>query len=150
MGGGDGLCGGMAALHLLRDEMRDYFSVGFRSELGALLLQLVAQLAKILDNAVVHDGEAISGMGMRVAFGGPAVGCPAGVPDSDAAFERLVGKPRFKIAQLTLGAAPSDLAALQRGHPGGVIAAVFEPLERIHKQGCDRLTSENAHNSAHA
>ena len=57
---------------------------------------------------------------------------------------------RLEIAQLALGAPAGELAALQRGHAGGIIAAVFQPLERIDERARDRLTSENAHNAAHA
>ena len=60
------------------------------------------------------------------------------------------GEPRFEIAQLALGAPARQLAMLQRGHPRGIVAAVFKPLERIDEQRRNRLTPENADNSAHA
>ena len=115
-----------------------------------LLLQLLAQLAEILDDAVVDDREAVGGVRMRVAFGRPAVGRPAGMADADGAGERLAREPRFEIAQLALGAPAGELSVLQRGDAGRVVAAVFEPLERVDERARDRLTSENAHNSAHA
>src|SRR5216684_4164760 len=99
--------------------MRDHLGVGLRAEIGALFLQLLAQLAKVLDDAVVDDGETIGGMGVRVGFGGAAVSRPTGVPDTDRASERLAGKAGFEIAQLALGTAPRELPALQRGHAGG-------------------------------
>jgi Transposase IS116/IS110/IS902 family len=42
------------------------------------------------------------------------------------------------------------LSAFQRGNASGVVAPIFEPLERVDKQARDRLTPENAYNSAHA
>jgi hypothetical protein len=68
------------------------------SPIGALLLQFLAQLAKILDDAIVHDGEALGCMGVRIAFGRTAVSGPAGVPDPDPSFQRLLGETRFQIA----------------------------------------------------
>ncbi len=63
--------------------MRDNLAVGFGSELGALRLELAPQFAEILDDAVVHDGEPVGGVRMRVVLGWPAVGRPAGVTNAD-------------------------------------------------------------------
>jgi hypothetical protein len=49
-----------------------------------------------------------------------------------------------------LGSSARKLSAFQGGDAGGVIAPVFEPLERVDKRTRDRLPPENAHNSAHA
>ena len=64
--------------------------------------------------------------------------------------ERLARSLRFEVAQLAFGAPARELAAFQRGDAGGIIAAIFEPLERIDQRAGDRLAPENAHNSAHA
>src|SRR5262245_16219508 len=87
---------------------------------------------------------------MRVAFGRPAVGRPAGVADADRARERLACELRLEIAQLAFGAPASELPAFQRGDAGGIVAPVFEPLERVDQRARDRLTPESTHNSAHA
>jgi hypothetical protein len=139
-----------AVLHLPRHEVRDHLRVGVRAELRARLLQLLAQLAEILDDAVVDDGEALGGVGVGVAFGRPAVGRPAGVPDADGAGQRLAREPGFEVAQLALGPPADELSAFKRGNAGGIIPPVLKPLERIDKQARDRLAPENAHNSAHA
>ena len=55
----------------------------------------------------------------------------------------------FEIAQLALGAAALQPAVLQRGDPGRIIAAIFEPLERVHKLARDRTLAKNADNAAH-
>ena len=75
----------LAALHLVGDEMRDHLGVGFAAERGALLLQLFAQLAEVLDDAVVDDRELLGGVRMRVVLGRLAVGRPAGMADADGA-----------------------------------------------------------------
>ena len=85
--------------------MGDHLGVGLGAEHGALLFELVAQLAEILDDAVVDDGEPVGRVRMGVVLGRLAVGRPAGVADADGAGERLAREPRFEIAQLALGAA---------------------------------------------
>ena len=137
-------------LSLLGDEMRHNLGVGLRAERGALLLQLLAQLAKVLDDTVVHDGESVGGMGVSVAFRRAPVSGPTGMPDADRTFERLLGEPRLEIAQLALRAPPRKLATLQGGNTGGIITAVFKSLQRVDKRAGNRLASENPHNSAHA
>ena len=42
------------------------------------------------------------------------------------------------------------MPVFQRRDAGGIVAAIFEPLERVDQCGRDRLTPENADNSAHA
>ena len=55
-----------ALIHFIGDEMGDDFGVGLGRELDALLLQLFAQLAEILDDAVVHDRDLVGRVRMRV------------------------------------------------------------------------------------
>jgi hypothetical protein len=89
-------------------------------------------------------------MWMRIAFGRLAVGGPAGVADPYVTGERFDLQPLFQIFQFALGAASLQVIPFQRGDTGGIIAAIFEPLERIHQQLRDGAASENADNAAHA
>ena len=57
---------------------------------------------------------------------------------------------RFEIFQLAFGAAALEMVAFQRGDAGGIVAAIFQPLERIHQLLRDRTAPENADNAAHA
>ncbi len=139
-----------AALHLLADQMRDDLGVGLGDEFGALGLQLAAQLDEILDDAVVHDRKPLGGVRMGVVLGRTAVGRPAGVADADGSQQRLAGEPRFQILQLALGAPPRQHAVLQRGDARGIIAAVFEALERIDQLRRSRLVADDSDNAAHA
>ena len=73
-------------LHVVVHAMRDHLGIRFGGEVVAELLELVAQLFVILDDAVVHDGEAVvRDMGVRVALGGHAVRGPARVGDAHLA-----------------------------------------------------------------
>ena len=139
-----------AVFHLLAHEMGDDLGVGVGAECCSFLFQLLAQLAEVLDDAVMDDGETVSGVGMGVALGRSAVRRPAGVADADRAGERLAREPRLEIAQLAFGALAGQLPVFQRGDAGGIIASVFEPLKRVDQRRRDRLTPENAYNSAHA
>ena len=41
------------------------------------------------------------------------------------------------------------MAVFERGDAGGIIAAIFEPLQRVDEQPRDRTAPENADNAAH-
>ena len=130
--------------------MRDDFGVGLGDEFGALGLQLAAQLDEILDDAVVHDREPLGGVRMGVVLGRPAVGRPAGVADADGARQRLARKPLLQVLELALGAPPRQHAVLERGDARGIVAAIFEALERIDQLRRGRLTADDSDNAAHA
>ena len=129
--------------------MRDHLAVGFGCELGALGFKLAAQLAEILDDAVMHDSEPLGRMRMRVGFVRPAMRRPAGMADANRARERLAREFLFQIAELALGAPARQHALLQGGDAGGIVAAVFEALERIDQERRDRLVADNSDNTAH-
>src|ERR1044072_2790333 len=63
------------------DEVRGGLTVGVTGHLDAVGLQLGAQGGEVLDDAVVHDGDALRGVAVRVrvAVDRRAVGRPAGV-----------------------------------------------------------------------
>ena len=63
------------------DEMQHDLGIGFGLEDRALLLERLAQFAKILDDAVMDHGDALGRVRMRVVLGRPAVGRPAGMAD---------------------------------------------------------------------
>ena len=88
----------LAVLHLLGDQMGDDLGVGFAAELAAVFGEPLTQLAEVLDDAVVHDGDAVGGMRMRVALGRPAVRRPARVADADIAGQRLAARAGFASA----------------------------------------------------
>ena len=144
----DGLDRRLALVHLLRDQVSDHFGIGFAAELRAVLAELFAQLAEILDDAVVHDRDPLGRVRMRVDLGRLAVGGPAGVADADRAGERLAGEPLLQVLELALGAPARQRAALQRRDAGGVVAAIFQALERIDELARDRLTPENSNDPA--
>jgi hypothetical protein len=70
--------------------------------------------------------------------------------DPDGAVQRFAIKPAFELAQFAFGAPPRKRATLERGDACGVVAAIFEQLQRLDELGRHRRFSENADNAAHA
>ena len=97
----------------------------------------------------MNDGNAIGGMRMRLPFGRRTMSCPARVADADDAVERVLGKQPVQIDELSLGTTAFDGAVMQRRNAGAVIAAIFEPLQRLEYDGRSRFRSDDADNSTH-
>ncbi len=131
------------------DQVHHDFGIGLALELRTLLFQHLPQFAEILDDAVVDHGDVVGRMRMRVALGRLAVGGPARVPDAGMAGQRLGAQSCLEVFQFAFGAATFEMVAFQRGDTGGIVAAIFEPLERIHDLIGDRSTPQNADNPAH-
>ena len=131
--------------------MRDHFGVGFRGERVAGLLQLLAQLFVIFDDAVVDDGQAIvRDVRVCVALGRHAVRGPARVRDADLAVRGIRLDGFLEHLDLADGAQPLELrGAIQHGDAGGVVATVFEPAQSLHEDGDDVALSDGSDDSAH-
>ena len=61
----------------------------------------------------------------------------------------LLGEASLQIAKLALGAAALEAAFLEGRDPRGIIAAVFEALQRFHEPAGDRFASNDADDPAH-
>ena len=138
--------GGQLAAHQVGDDFR----VGLRGEGVAVLLQLVAQLGEVLDDAVMDDGDAVGEMRVRVGLVGHAMRRPARVSDADQTAERLAVQLALEVDELALGAAARQFAMLDGRDAGRVIAPVFEPLQRLDEQWRDRRVADDPDNSTHA
>jgi hypothetical protein len=130
--------------------MQHDLGIGLGLEDRALLLEHLAQLAEILDDAVMHDGDAFGGMRMGVVLGRLAVGGPAGVTDPGMTVERGIVQPLLEILQLALGTPPVELLAFQRRDPCGIVTAIFQPLQGIDQLLRDGCAPQNADYAAHA
>ena len=129
--------------------MRDDLGVGFGRELVALALQLFAQFAEILDDAVVHHRDLVGRVRMRIDLVRLAVRRPARMADAGVTGERLADQALFEVLEFAFGAAARQVAAFQRRDAGGIIAAIFEALERLDHFLGDRLAPEYADDPAH-
>ena len=86
---------------------------------------------------------------MRVGLGRLAVRRPAGVADADRPAKRRSRKLRLEVFQLALGAPPLQSAVLECRDASGIVAAVFEPLQRGDNRARDRSGPDNPDNSTH-
>src|SRR6516225_6694885 len=130
--------------------MRDDLGVGFACEREALRLQFAAQFMKVLDDAVVHDRHPVAGVRMGVALAWSPVGGPAGVADPGGAGERRTREPLLEVLKLALRAQSRQATLLERRDSGGIVAPVFQPLQRVDELIGDRLAPENSDYSAHS
>ena len=128
-----------ATLEIGADQMRHHLGIGLRPELMPLLQELEAQRLEILDDAVMHDGNAAGFVRMGIVFGGGSMGGPAGVADAGGPGKRITFQDGFEIGELAFGASPLDPTVDQGRDAGAVIAAIFEALQRIEQQGRCRL-----------
>src|SRR6185295_11276141 len=115
----------------------------------ALGAELLAQFAEILDDAVVHHGYAVAGMGMGIGLVRAPVGRPAGMADASGAGQRRLPEPALEILQLAFRPQAGEPTAFEGGDTGGIIAAIFQPLERIDERLGHRRTSENTDDPTH-
>ena len=109
-----------------------------------------AQRHEILDDPVMDDGDGPGLMRMRIFFGRFAMGGPPGVADSDMAGQRRLPDHRAQIFEFALGAPDMHRAVCDEGRdPGGVIAAIFQPLQSSDEDWIGVLLSYVPNNSAH-
>ena len=139
-----------ALIQIVADEMQHRLGVGLGLEHVALGGELVAQLLEVLDDAVVHDGDALVHVRMGVALDRLAVRRPARVAEAGVALQGMVGEPQLQVLELALGAPAVEMAVLDGGDAGRVVAAIFEPPQRVDEIAGDRLLSKNADDAAHA
>ncbi len=117
-----GLGGRLALGELVLDDEGGDLGIGLGRECVALRGQFLAQRLEILDDAVVHDGEARRGVRMGVRFVRLAVGRPARVADADRARQRRRRELRLEVLELALGAPALDPAVFERRDPGRIVA----------------------------
>ena len=130
--------------------MRDGFRIRFGLELAAARLHCLAQLAEILDDAVVDDGDPAGCVRVGVRLVRLAMRRPAGMADADAGLQRRLAHLGVKVGKLARRAQPLEFPAFQQGDSGRIIAAVFQPLQRLHQAGGRRLIAKDTDNTAHS
>ena len=139
----------VAGLQLAGDEMSDHLSVSVAGEGGAVAHQLFFQLTEILDDAVMHHRHQLGHMRVGIGFDRLAMGGPAGMADAGVAHQRLALEAVFEITQLAFGAPPRQVAVLDSGDARGIVAAIFEALQRVDQLFGDRPFAEDANDAAH-
>ena len=113
------------------DQVGDQLGVGVRLHRATRGLELLPELAVVLDDAVVHDRHAARAMGMGVALRGLAVGGPARVSDAETSADRVVAQRAFEIRELPQGAADFDRAVVEDGDARRVVAPVLQSTKAV-------------------
>ena len=147
--GGEGLERRHALDQVLVDQMGHHLGVGLAGEHPALADQLGLQLGEILDDAVVHHRHPAGDVRVGVLLVGRAVGSPAGVADAGPGVQRVLLQHRLQFAQLARRPAALELAVDHRRHPGGVVAAVLQPLQALDQPGHNLGPADDADDAAH-
>ena len=130
-------------------ELDDGFGVGLGLEDDAFGLELGAERAVVLDDAVVHHRDAAGLVRVGVALGGLAVRRPAGVADAGLAADRVADEEVGEGDELAHGAAAAEPAVMDGGDAGAVVAAVFQPLQRLEDERRHLVAAEDRDDAAH-
>ena len=144
-----GLDRGQALIHQHPQGQGDGLGIGFRFRVKARRLDRRTQLAEVLDDAVMHHGHGARAVGVGVHRGRRAMGGPAGVADAGFAGEGIVDQKVRKVDQLAHRAAAVQFAPVHRCNARAVIAAIFQPLQRLDDQRCNFVIAQDPNNSAH-
>src|SRR3569623_1348601 len=128
-----------------------HFGVGLGGELITGPALHGPQRLVNIDDAVVHHGHGVAAnVRMGVGLGGLAVGGPAGVGDAAAAVEALLAGERFDLAHLAGRAHPIEgIVVIQHHYAGGIVTAVFEPLQAFDQNGNHVALRDRANYTAH-
>ena len=145
----DGGHGPEPLLHQPGDELRHDLGVGLALEAYARGLELALQRPEILDDAVMDYGQPRGGVRVGVGLVRAPVRRPAGMADPDGARQRRLDEFALQVRELALRTAAVEPAPLQGGDAGRVVAAIFKSPQRLDQRVRDRLTPDDADDSAH-
>ena len=117
----------------------------------AFVLQLIAKLLVVLDDAVVdeNDAAALVGVRMGVFAGHRSVGSPARVADPAVAMNRLVDDQLGEVLDATDRLADLEGAVVAEGNTGRIVAAVFQTAQPVQEDGRRFSRADVADNSTH-
>ena len=140
------------ALVVALDEMRNGLGVGLRAERVPVGGEVLGELAVVLDDPVQDDRElrrlaARERVGVRL--GDPAVRRPARVPETRSRARPVGPRALLQVPKGADGADVVEAVRLEERDPGGVVAAVLEPLESLDEQGLALPRADVSDDSAH-
>lgn len=132
-------------------QVGDHLGVGLREKHHPFGLQLLAQAAEVLDDAVLHHRH-LAGtiqVGMGIAFLRFAVGGPTGVADAAEPPGPLLLVAAGEVDQLALGPQASELTPGHGGQAGGVVAAVLQLTQALKQQRSRLAGTDHRDDAAH-
>src|ERR687891_964965 len=133
------------------DQVGHHFGVGLRPKHMPVQLEPLPELMEVLDDAVVDDGDPAVAVEVwvRVLVGRRPVGGPPRVAHADRPLRGSVVRELLLQGLELPGALHDGEVAVEHGHPGRVVATVFETMEPLEDDG-ERLVGTNVtDNPAH-
>ena len=130
-------------------ELDDGLGVGVAGEDRAVGLELGAQRAVVLDDAVMHHGDPPGLVRVRVALARRAVRRPAGMADAGMAADRILHEQVGERDQLAHRPPAAEAPLVHGRDAGAVVAAILEPLQRLEDQRRDLVAAEDRDDPAH-
>ena len=134
------------------DQVREDLGIGLAAEAMPGGDQPLAQRRVVLDDAVMHHGDAPRAVEvrMRVGVGRPAVRRPARVPQSRAAAEHLDLEALGQTLELALGFTSGEHAlGVDHRDARAVVAPILQAAQRVQNDR-DRVAPPNvAYDAAH-
>ena len=146
---GDSFTRSFSVFDPARDQVGNHFAVGVAFQLATVSCQFGLEFLEILDDPIVHQGDLIGGMRMRIFGCRCAVRCPARMCDPDIAGRIIAFQHGYQIGELAFCPAAHERAIVDRANPGTVITAIFHALETIDQPVCHWLIADDPDNSAH-
>ena len=135
------------------DQVRDGLRVGLGAERVPLGDQALTQLAVVLDDPVQDDRHlraVAAGQRVRVRLGDAAVRRPARVAEPVVRLRAVRPRGLLQVLEIADRADVLEPAGFAQRDPGGVVAAVFEPLEPLQQELLALPWPDVSDDSAHA
>ena len=132
---------------LKRLEYRGYDSAGIAvvEQQDVRRVRRTGRVAEMESAAASEGFNATLGIG----FSDAAVGGPASVANTQRCIEAFSGGGGFHFGHPAGTAHPAHVLLLHHGDAGGVVAAVFQPLQPFNQYRYHVAISDRSHNAAH-
>ena len=145
----DRILRGETGLDLFGQQVRHHFGIGIAFKAAPPRGQRIAQLAEVLDDPVMDQGQHPGRVGVGIGRGRRAVGRPAGVGDAGGPRRGMGGEFLHQARQLARRAAAHQLAPAERADPRAVIAAILHPPQAIDQPVRHLFLANDADDAAH-
>src|SRR5271155_728548 len=135
---------------MVMNPMSDHFGIGFGGKGVAQVLETRTQRFVILDDPVVHDGNAAAGdVRVGVLHGRYAVSRPASVRNTYVTCDRGGVERLLENVHLADGALAGNLSVLEHGDAGRIVAPVLEASQTLHEDGNRVAFRNHTYDSTH-
>ena len=146
----DGLGQVVGCLEVPGDSVSHDLRVRVSDEIVPGPLEILAKLFVVFDDAVVNDRDDVARhVRVRIGLIGHSVRSPTCVRDALRSTERVFFQRIRKLLDLAHAPDAADLAVLENGDTGRVIAPILEPAKAFQQDGDNVSFGNGADNSAH-